>query len=230
MDPIVFRLKESLSEAYRDSRRGASIDRTALLYKNTLRQSISDLHNLGYPILSFYVDHHLSSRLSNHQHNTLVNTIHKLQYTTGRFAHSCSLDHAPEGRKVSLCGYVHLHNLQNINTARFTKHVYTMQVPHMFYIHLQMLEVILLGGLSPVECQVYQYLTMWHWLTVPFSLIRFNEARGFLICGTRQPFSTVVPGNTAYVHSRVNVKAYASFKLKYSAMDLQVSREPLRRR
>ena len=225
----MFRLKESLSEAYRDSRRGASIDRTALLYKNTLRQSISDLHNLGYSILSFYVDYHLSSRLSNHQHNTLVNTIHKLQYTTGRFTHSCSLDTAHK-QNVSLCGSVHLHNLQNINTLKFTKHVYTMQVPHMFYIHLHMLEVILLGGLSPLECKVYQYLTMCYWLTLPFSLNQFSMATRFLICGTRQPFSTVVPGNTASVHSRVNVNAYASFKLRYSAMDLQVSLEPLRRR
>ena len=221
MDPIVFRLKDSLSEAYRDSRRGSSIDRTVLLYKNSIRQSISDLHNLGYPILNFYLDHHLSSSLSNHQHNTLVNTIHKLQNNTGRFVHSCTLD-ATKRRNVSLCGYVHLHNLQNINTLKFTKHVYTMQVPHMFYIHLHMLEVILLGGLSPLECKVYQYLTMWYWLTVPFSLNRLNIAEGFLICGTRQPFSTVVPGNTAIVQSRVNVNAYASFKLRYSAMDLQV--------
>ena len=222
MDVIVVILKESLSEAYRDSRRGASIDRTVLLYKNTLRQSVVDLHSLGYPILSFYVDHHLSSTLSNHQHNTLVSTIHKLQYTTGRFAHSCTLDTVHQ-QNVSLCGYVHLHNLQNINTDKFTKHLYTMQVPHMFYIHLHMLEIILLGGLSPLECRVYQYLTMWYWLTLPFSLNKFSIATGFLICGTRQPFATVVPSNTASVQSRVNVKAYASFKLRYSAMDLKVS-------
>ena len=129
-------LKEALSTAYSNSRQSTSVDIAATRYENTLKQSVIALHSLSYPILSMYIDHHLSSRLSDQHHNTLVNTIYKLMYTTGRFAHSCSLDTA-QGRRVSLCGSVHLHNLQNIQTEKFTKIDYRMRVPHMFYIHLQ---------------------------------------------------------------------------------------------
>ena len=200
---------------------------TANRYKNILRQSVIDLHSLGYPILSFYIDHHLSSRLSDQQHNTFVNTIYKLMYTTGRLAHSCLLDTA-QGRRVSLCGSVHLHNLQSIHSEKFTKIYYTMQVPHMFYIHLQFLEIILLGGLRQYECERYQYLKLKYFLTVPFSLKGFDATRGFIICGIHQPFTTIAPCNAAFLQGVFNVNQYASFKLRYSAMDIQVSTEPLK--
>ena len=222
MNSIVLRLKESLSQAYDNSRNGSSTNRIIDQYKYRLKQSVIDLHSLGYPILSFYIDDHLSLILSNHQHNTLVSTIYKLLYTTGRFAHSCSTIK----RTRSLCGYVHLHNLQSIHSAKFTKHYYTMLVPHMFYIHLQFLEIILLGGLRPYECEHYQYLKLTSYFTVPFSLEALNMTAGLLFCGTRPPFATIVANNAAYLVGLFNVNSYASFKMKYSAMDLQVSMEP----
>ena len=198
------------------------MDIAATRYKNTLRQSVIDLHSLGYPILSFYIDHHLSSRLCDQQHNTLVNTIYKLMYTTANFAHSCSLDTA-QGRRVSLCGSVHLHNLQNIQTEKFTKIDYRIQVPHMFYIDLQFIEIILLGGFKQYECEFYQYLKIRYFFAFPFSLKDFNGVMGFLICGTHQPFAMIVPCNTAFLRGVFSVNEYASFKWKYSAMDIQVS-------
>ena len=227
IDSIVLRMKESLSKAYKDSRNGPSMDRTVAQYKNSLRQSVLDLHSLGYPLLSFYIDHHLSDILSNQHHILLVNSIYKLFYTSGRFALSCSQG-TTQKRKGSLCGYVHLYKLQSIHSAKFTKLTYRMQVPHMFYIELRMLEIILLGGLNLYECERYQYLKLLHYLAVPFSVNGFNLTPGFIICGTRQPFTTVIPNNAALVEGIVNVNAYASFKLRYSAMDLQVSTEPLK--
>ena len=221
---IVLRLKASLSEAYKDSRHGTSTDRTISRYYNTLKQSVIDLHSLGYPILSFYLDHHLSSRLSDQQHSTLVNTIYKLMYTTGRLAHSCSQD-TTHGRRKSLCGPVHLHNLQSIHSEKFTVHHYIMQVPHMFYIQIQFFEVILLGGLRPYECERYQFIKVTYFFVLPFSFKQGHFLPGILICGTRPPFAVVVPRNGAQIESRLNVNEYASFKLRYSAMDIQVSTE-----
>ena len=226
VNSILLRLKESLSEAHRDSRHGTFKEKTLFHYKNRLRREVSALHSLGYPILSFYVDHHLSSRLSGQQHNTLVNTIHKLMYTTRRFAHSCSQDTA-HGRSVSLCGSVHLHNLQSIHSGKFTMHIYGMQVPHMFYIQLQFLEIILLGGLRPYECERYQFLKVIYFFKVTLHLRESSVTPGVVICGTRKPFATVVPSNAALVKSVLNVHVYASFKLRYSAMDIQVSTKPL---
>ena len=199
----------------------------ATRYKNTLRQSVIALHSLGYPVMSFYIDHHLSSRLSDQQHNTLVSTIYKLMYTTGRFAHSCLLDTA-QGRRVSLCGSVHLHNLQSIQTEKFTKIDYRMRVPHMFYIQLQFLEIIFLGGLREHECERYQHLKIKYYYIFPFSSKIFNVVLGFLICGTHQLFATVVPYNAAFLQGVFNVNKYASFKLRYSALDIQVSTEQIK--
>ena len=204
------------------------MDMTAKRYKNTVRQSVIALHTLGYPILSFYIDHHLFSRLSDQKHITLVNTIYKLMDTIGRSAHSCSQDTA-QGHKVSLCGSVHLHNLQSIQYQKFTKIYYIMRVPHMFYIQLQFLEITFLGGLREHECKRYQHLKMKYYYTLPFSSKIFNVVLGFLICGTHQPFATVVPHNAAFLKGVFNVNKYASFKLKHSAMDIQVSTEPLYR-
>ena len=222
---IVLRLKASLSEAYRDSRHGTSTDRTMSRYYNTLTQSVIGLQSLGYPIISFYVDHHLSLRLFNQQHNTLVNTFYKLMYTTGRLSHSCSQDTA-HGRRKSLCGSVHLHNQQSIQSEKFTMHVYIMQVPHMFYIQIQCLEVILLGGLRHYECERYQFIKVKYFFVLPFSFKQSHFLPGILVCGTRPPFAIVVPRNGAQVESKFNVNKYASFKLRYSAMDIQVSTEP----
>ena len=222
VNSILLRLKESLSEAYRDSRLGTSKEKTLFQYKNRLRQEVSALHSLRYPIVSFYVDHHLSSRLSDQQHNTLVNTIYKLMYTTERFAHSCSQDTA-HGRRMSLCGSVHLHNLQSIQSEKFTMQIYRMQVPHMFYIQLQFLEIILLGGLRPYECVRYQFLKLIYIFKVTLSLKESSVTPGIVICGTRKPFATVVPSNAALVKSVLSVHVYSSFKLRYSAMDIQVS-------
>ena len=221
-------MKESLSSAYNSSRNGTLMN-TVTQYKNILRQSVIALHSLGYPILSFYIDHHLSSRLFNQQHITLVNTIYKLMYTTARLAHSCSLDTA-QGRRVSLCGSVHLHNLQSVQTEKFTKIDYRLQVPHMFYIDLEFLEIILWGGFKQYECELYQYLKISYYFTVPFSLKEFNVVQGFLLCGTHQPFAIIVPCNTAFARGVFSVNEYASFKLRYSAMDIQVSTDPLNRR
>ena len=93
-----------------------------------------------------------------------------------------------------------------------------------------MLEVILLGGLRPHECERYQHLKMLYYFSAPFSLNNDNVhvTLGFLICGTRQPFTTVVPSNSAYVEGVFKVLADASFKLKYSAMDIQVSTKHLK--
>ena len=103
-------------------------------------------------------------------------------------------------------------------------YVYTIKVPHMFYIQLQFLEIVLVGGLRQRECALYQNVKVWYSTVFPFSPFQHNRVLEFLFCGSHPPFTTILPGNAVYLEGIFNINnSYASCKLNYSAIDQRVS-------
>ena len=223
LDSIVIRQKSSLSKAYNKAKVRGSLHSAILQYRKTLRQSIVDLHSLGYPVLSFYVDNHLSHRISSHNHMSLVDTVYKLLYISKNFAQSC-LIYGTNIENTYLCGIVHLHKLYNKHMVQAIRHVYVIHVPHMFYIQLQFLEIVLVGGLTQTECMLYQNFKVKFGTHFPFSRKVHNRDIAFVLCGTHPPFTTIVPGNVAVLMGFYNIQnRHASCKVKYSAADVLVS-------
>ena len=102
--------------------------------------------------------------------------------------------------------------------------VYRIHVPHMFYIQLQFLEIVLVGGLTQTECLHYQNFKVWFSTHFPFSQKSHNRDIAFVFCGTHTPFTAIVPGNVATLIGFQNIQnRHASCKVKYTAADVLVS-------
>ena len=222
---IVLRMNSSLSKAFNDTQQGRSMNSIVLQYQKTLKQSIIDLHSVSYPIISFYVDHHLAHNISQHQHISLADTIHTMMIIASEFEHTCSRDVTqPNPMKKSLCGMVHLYNVQDIESTSSLPYTHTIQVPHMFYIRLQFLEIILVGGWRLSECVSYQLLKVYHYTAFPFLLNPPNMTLAFVFCGSHPPFTATVSANGVHLEAYLKIQnRYSSCKLRYSAIDNRVS-------
>ena len=193
-------------------------------YQKTLKQSIIDLHTLRYPIISFYVDHHIAHNIFHHQHISLENTIHTMMIIASELAHTCLRDVTQQNpMKKSLCGMVHLHNVQSKESTSSLPYTHRIQVPHMFYIELQFLEIILVGGWRLSECVYYQVLKVYQYTSLPFLLNPQNMTLAFIFCGSHPPFTAIVPANVVHLEGYFNIKnRYASCKVRYSTIDNRV--------
>ena len=224
LDSIVLHQKSSLFEAYNKAKNKGSIDSAILQYTNTLKQTVLDLHSLGYPVLSFYVDHHLSHKINSQEHISLVDTISRLLYISKNFAHSC-LQNGTNTENTYLCGVAHLHNTYNKPYVQPPQplQIYRIKVPLMFYIQLQFIEIVLEGVIRSTECYLYQYFKVWSATYFPFSPDAHNAVLSFVFCGTHTPFATILPGNVAVLKGIYYINnTYASCKIQYSATDILV--------
>ena len=221
---ILQRQKASLSKAFNDTHHGRSMAAIVLQYQKTLKQSIVDLHSLGYPIISFYVDHHLVHNISNLQHVSLANTFHTMKIIASEFAQTCLVYVSQRKMVKTLCGMVHLHNLHNMQLTNSVRYKQTIQVPHMFYIQVQFLEIILVGGSRITDCVLNQFSQVEHVTIFPFSANVQNWTVNFVFCGSHPPFTTIVSANALLLEAYFNIEnTYASCKLRYSAIDILVS-------
>ena len=225
MFSILLRQNASLSKAFNETHHGRSMDSIVSQYRKTLKQSIVDLHSLGYPIIRFYVDHHLVHNISNHQHISLAHTVHTMRMIGSKMAQTCLLHGTQQkAMKKSLCGMVHLHNLHNLKSTESVQYKHRIQVPHMFYIQVQFLEIILVGGSKISDCILNQFLQVEHVTIFPFSPKVQTLTTTFVFCGSHPPFTTIVPANALYLTAYFNIEnTYASCKLRYSAIDKLVS-------
>ena len=222
---IVLRQNASLSKAFNETYYGISMESIVLQYRRTLKQFVIDLHLLKYPIISFYVDHHLAHNIANHQHISLANTVHTMMVIASEFTHTC-LRYTTQRNpvKTSLCGMMHLYNLQSLDSTSSLSYIHRIQVPHLFYVQLQFLEIILVGGWRLDECVHYQGFKVFHYTMFPFSSSPHNMTLAFLFCGSHPPFTALVPANGVQLEASFNIKnTYASCKVRYTALDKLVS-------
>ena len=227
VDAIVLGQKVALSNTVKNQKLGFTLAEITLQYQNKLRQSIVDLHSLGYPIISFYIDYSLSSKISNYPHTSLLNTMYKLVYISSQLEHSC-LQYSTSRKKTrkSLCGIVHIHNPYGMpSMPSVHRYKILIMVPHIFYVQLQFLEIALVGGLTPKECNEFQAFRVWHGTIFPFSPKPYKASNlDHLFCGTHHPFTTIVPGNIVIIEGDLMINnTYASIKLRYSVIDILVS-------
>ena len=221
---IVVRQNSSLYKAFNETQQvNRSRDSIVSQYVKTLRQFLVDLHVLGYPIISFYVDHHLAHNIASHHHVTLANTVQTMMVISSEFAHTCYVaDQNPI--KTSLCGVIHTHNLPSMHSKLSIPFIHQIRIPHMFYLQLEFLEIILVGGWKLSECNSYQVIKVWHFMIFPFLSNPEKEILAFIFCGSHPPFTAVVPGNGVHLEAYFNIQnTVASCKLRYSAIDKLVS-------
>ena len=220
----MLRQNSSLYKAFNETQQ-VNRSRASIIsqYRKTLRQFIVDLYLLGYPIISFYVDHHLAHNIAYQHHITLANTVQTMMVISSEFAHTCYV--ADQNTvKISLCGMIHAHNLPSMHSKLSMPHVHEIRIPHMFYIQLQFLEIILVGGWRLSECNSYQVIKVWHFMIFPFFSNPEKEILTFMFCGSHPPFTAVVPANGVHLEAFFNIQnTHASCKLRYSAIDKLVS-------
>ena len=193
-------------------------------YRATLEPLIIKLHSLGYPIIRFYIEHLIFIHVRNeHRYMSVLHTLRTyLHHYQGR-TKLCSQKHLQDLNKPKLCGIVHIQNIQDpvSRISIFIKK--RIRVPHMFYIHIQFLEILLVGGVTENACKDYQSFKIWCITVYPFAA-PIPEQPLFTFCGSHPPFTTIIPGNFALVETRsVVVNRLASIKFKYSAADMLVS-------
>ena len=222
---IVLRQESLLSKAFNETHHRRSIDVIVSQYRKTLKQSIIDLHSLSYPIISFYVDHHIAHNIFHHQHITLEDTMHTMMIIASEFAQTCLRYVTPKNPvKTSLCGMIHIHNLHNMHSTNSLTIIQTIKVPHMFYIQLQFLEIVLVGGWERSECLSYQALRIFRYMSFPFVSTSKNLTLEYLFCGSHPSFTSIVPMNGVHLVAYFSIiNRYASCKLRYSAIDILVS-------
>ena len=147
-------------------------------------------------------------------------------YINSEFERTCSKNRISQQKadNKSLCGNVHLHNFDRMHSTKSLLYVYNIKVPHMFYIQLQFLEIVLVGGLRQRECALYQNVKVLYYTIFPFSSSQHNRVLAFFFCGSHPPFTTILPGNAVYLEGIFNINnSFASCELKYSAVDQLVS-------
>ena len=221
----------ALFNAFGKQKQGITLDQTILQYQTSLRQVLVDLHLLGYPLVSFYIDHPLSAKIYNHQHTSLLDTMYSLVCISNRFKYSC-LQYTPPHQLplISGCGSVHMHNLHDMYSMqghRQHRYIISIRVPHMFYIQIQFLEIILVGGFMSKECFGFQSFAIRRNTIFPFTPLTYsyeNIIWEHIFCGTHHPFTTIYPGNLVNIKGRLQIDStYTSIKLRYSMIDMLVS-------
>ena len=193
-------------------------------YRATLVPSIIKLHSLGYPIISFYIDHLIYIHVRNEpRYKSVLHTLRRhLHHYQGR-TKLCSQKLLQERSIPELCGIVHIRNIHDPVTVQYVHQKRNIRVPHMFYIHIQFLEVLLVGGVSEHACNSYQSIIIWCRTVYPFTTM-FSEQQRLTFCGSHPPFTTIMPGNLVTIEAISAVtNRLASIKVKFTAVDMLVS-------
>ena len=226
-DVIVQMQKDALSAAYRAREENVlPMHSIVAQYKASIRQSIVDLHAFGYPIISFYIDEILAKMVSKTQFTSLEGNIFSLCVLIVKLSIACVQYHDISKANNSLCGALHMHNFSIIASSTTEGyHSYLIHVPHLLYIHVQFLEIVLFGGLTKRACYRYQSFQLWHVTNYPFSTdINANMQLLYLFCGIHAPFSTIVPSNHIILDGVLRIRnTYSSCKMKYTVTDIKVS-------
>ena len=190
------------------------------------KQSVRDLHTSGYPVLAFYVDHMIAMKISKFTFKSLEGMWWALISLVVKLSNDCRSYAIKTNHHNTLCGAIHLHNLNDLGSTRATWTTYTIHVPHFFYIHAQLLEIILVGGLAENACFQYQSFRLWYMMIYPFSS---NETvdwdKLYVFCGTHLPFTSIIPGNYVILEAVMKIQnTYASINMRYTVVDLMVSK------
>ena len=184
-DFIVQIQKDALSAAYRAMEERVLMDSIVAQYQASIKQTIVDLHALGYPVMSFYIDDVLAKMISKTRFTSIKGNIFSLLFLIAKLPIACGQYHDMNETNNSLCGGLHMHNL-NILGLSTTEgyHYYKIYVPHFFYIRVQFLEIVLFGGLTKHACYYYQSFKLWHVTQYPFSTdTKDNLQLLHLFCG-----------------------------------------------
>ena len=223
LSEILMRQKTALLKAYAEIDQNIPNVDVINTYRRTLVPSVAALHSIGHPIISFYIDHIIYTHIKRHGYVTSVlETFTTYLYTCRVLADSCLLKHVQHD-KQQLCGFIHVHNIAN--TATLSYSWYDIQIPHIFYTQLHFLEMILVGGITPMACPYFQSFEIYYDTNYPFHFSHefTPRAASLTLCGSHPPFVTILPGNRVHIRNNIKILIYTSLKLMYTAVDMLVS-------
>ena len=230
--PILLRQRAALSEAFESMRRGTDPDDVMYKYRAAIVPTLGALHSVGYPIISFYIEHILFSNIDfyTHRYVSLLDSLRHTLNISQNFVPSCLYNRlTPDQVRVKNmpCGTGYIYKKNEDKYSVMTR--VAISVPHLFYTQIHFLEVIVVGGLSEDECLNFQSFKVWYSTGYPFvSFVppgRGNYYKPFFkFCGSHEPFITVIPGNIVWIGSNWNLaNRETSLKLAYSAVDVLIS-------
>ena len=216
---------DALSAAYRAREERVPMHVIVAQYQESIRLSIVNLHVLGYPIISFYIDDIVAKMISKTQFTSIEGNIFSLYSLIVKLPIACVHYQDLSKANNSLCGALHIHNLNSLGSSYTVGyHSYTIHMPHFFYIRVQFLEIVLFGGLTELACSRYQSFKLWYSTKYPFTTDIYASLNLLhLFCGTHAPFSTIVPSNHIIFEAILRIlNTYSSCKIKYTATDIKV--------
>ena len=227
--PILLQQKAALSEAFKATQNNIHPDEVINKYRTVILPSIVALHALGYPITSFYVDHILFNIILEHKPLSIPDTLNDYINSCRVFVQSCFHNHIGRGYythvKPMPCGAAHIHNNYEVGLKALKSLVHTY-VPHYFYTKIYFIEILAVGGLSENGCLYFQSFDFWYYAGYPFAIHTLMNSSNpfFRLCGSHEPFITVMPGNTVLIRSYMMFNdRYTSLKFTYTATDMLVS-------
>ena len=227
--PILLQQKAALSEAYKGIQNNIHRDEVINKYRTAVVPSLVALHSLGYSITSFHIDYMLFNVILRYQHLSVIDTLNDYMNICRAFVHSCFYNHLGRGYanpKPMLCGAAHIHNIYD-DGLRALISLVSIDVPHLFYAKIYFVEVIAVGGLSDNGCRSFQSFNFWCQTDYPFvsyKIVNDSSTPFLRLCGSHEPFMTIMPGNNVYVGSRMVLSdRYTSLKFHYTATDMLVS-------
>ena len=228
--PILLRQEAALSEAFEAIRHKTHHDDGINKYRVAIVPTIVALQSVGYPIISFYIDHILFTNIDiyTHRYVSLLDSLRHNLNISRIFLQSCLYNRVrPDYVHVKNmpCGTGYIYNKIGEEYSIFAR--VAISVPHLFYTQIRFLEVIVVGGLSEDECLNFQSFKIFYATAYPFGLIvlRGNYSNPFFrFCGSHDPFTTVIPGNIVRIEGNWKLQnKKTSLKLAYSAVDMLVS-------
>ena len=227
--PIVLQQKTALSEAYKGIQNNIHRDEVINKYRTAVVSSLVAIHSLGYSITSFHIDYMLFNIIFIQHHFSVLDTWNDYMNSCRVFVRSCFYNHIGRGYtgyEPMLCGAVHIHNIYDDGLRAQTSLIF-INVPHLFYIKIHFVEVIAVGGLSNNGCRYFQSFNFWCHMDYPFvsyKIVNDSSTPFLRLCGSHEPFITIMPGNNVYVGSRMMfTDRYISLKFHYTATDILVS-------
>ena len=226
---IILQQKTALSEAFKETQNNINRNEVINKYRTAVVPSLVALHSLGYSITSFHIDYILFNVILRYQHLSVLDTSNEYMNICRAFVRSCFFNHLGRGYadpKPMLCGAAHIHNIYD-DELRALISLVSIDVPHLFYTKIHFVEVIAVGGLSDNGCEYFQSFNFWCHTDYPFvshTIVNDASAPFLRLCGSHEPFITIMPGNTVYVRSHIMfTDRYVSLKFHYTATDMLVS-------
>ena len=224
VDKFVSKLTATFHKTLKEFYSNADLKSVFTNYINDVKHLATELYSSGYSLIGLNIDYPLYQMLSSKQPISLLDTFYRLKNTSGKLVKSC-LQQAPQANylKTTQCGVVHVDNLHSLPSSPAEPIRYHIHTPILFYIWMDFLEILLVGGLRDSEYHTYQAIQVVAITKIPMSHRVLSSEVLFNFYGSHPPFTTIIASELAVILCYFGVyNKYSSLKITYSAVDIQV--------